>query len=150
MKIISKIFILPLLVYTLGCSEAEKKTSTLSDKTEPTISADTTESNNSAQAEPLLKQADPVASDQLESVPTETSKTAVVLNPPHGQPGHDCAIPEGAPLNPQAAKSPATSAVQATNPMQLKSPQSAAAPKLNPAHGLPGHDCAIAVGAPLN
>src|SRR5690606_34408873 len=35
----------------------------------------------------------------------EPKKAAVVLNPPHGQPGHDCAIPVGEPLNGQAPSS---------------------------------------------
>ncbi|WP_304237241.1 hypothetical protein [Jiulongibacter sediminis] len=82
------------------------------------------------------------------------------LNPAHGMPGHDCSLPVGAPLNSGAA-------VQ-TQPVQPVAQQSAALTniaqpaslpqpnfkanqnvKLNPAHGQPGHDCSVAVGAPL-
>lgn len=77
-------------------------------------------------------------------------------NPAHGQPFHDCALPVGAPLNAQAA-TPAS--VPVTNPNAPVPTPAAATPtapanqkeaKLNPAHGLPGHDCAIPVGAPLS
>lgn len=77
-------------------------------------------------------------------------------NPPHGQPGHDCAIPVGAPLN---SKGDNPAQVQAVTqpvvqpnlnvPPPTPAPQ-ATAPGTNPPHGQPGHDCAIPVGAPLN
>lgn len=78
------------------------------------------------------------------------------LNPAHGQPGHRCEIPVGAPLNsaPAAAKpqvqtvtsSPQAITAPATAPTAMPADPNA---KLNPAHGQPGHDCAIPVGAPL-
>jgi hypothetical protein len=34
-------------------------------------------------------------------------------------------------------------------PAPTNTPTSGSTAKLNPAHGQPGHDCAIAVGAPL-
>ncbi len=84
------------------------------------------------------------------------------LNPPHGQPGHSCDIPEGAPINPTApaltpklvqtaAPQPLPSA--ATTPASAVAPaqaQPATAAGMNPPHGQPGHRCDIAVGAPLN
>jgi hypothetical protein len=84
-------------------------------------------------------------------------KTGAGLNPEHGKPGHRCDISVGAPLN----SAPQTATPQVT---QVKSSPVIATPspkpiinsgtvtpggKLNPAHGEPGHDCAIAVGAPL-
>lgn len=40
--------------------------------------------------------------------------------------------------------------VQPSNPaFQVTTPQVATPPGMNPPHGAPGHDCAIAVGAPL-
>ena len=95
---------------------------------------------------------------------TQAAKTAAGMNPEHGQPGHRCDIAVGAPLS--SAPAVATSATQAVPAPQAAgvaqgiqvSPASAtpatAAPasgsgKLNPAHGQPGHDCAIPVGAPL-
>ena len=77
-------------------------------------------------------------------------------NPAHGQPGHRCDIAVGAPLN-----SPAGNTAQPGVQQTVTAPPSVAAPstptaistdpnvKLNPAHGQPGHDCSIAVGAPL-
>jgi hypothetical protein len=76
-------------------------------------------------------------------------------NPAHGQPGHRCDIAVGAPLN-SPATSPAQPQVQTVSSSQapVVVTPAAAAPgvpgaKLNPAHGQPGHDCSIAVGAPL-
>ena len=78
---------------------------------------------------------------------------AAGLNPPHGQPGHDCAIAVGAPLN----GSPAPNIVPTSAPT-MNFPTATPAPspvstsggqRLNPPHGQPGHDCAVQVGAPL-
>lgn len=94
--------------------------------------------------------------------------TAAGMNPAHGQPGHRCEIAVGAPLN-----SAPTTTTPASNPVITSSPSPTASPTLppsasisvpgtvstpvpaptppgmNPPHGQPGHDCAIAVGAPL-
>lgn len=83
--------------------------------------------------------------------------TAKGMNPPHGQPGHDCAIAVGAPLNsapskPAATTTSATPQVISTTAQPAATPTAAptvTAPGMNPPHGQPGHDCAIAVGAPL-
>lgn len=90
-----------------------------------------------------------------DATPTQTlpeadeTKPTAALNPAHGQPGHTCEIPVGAPLD----QAPATTTVQAptntgVSPVRLNS--SATAPQKNPPHGQPGHDCAIPVGADLN
>lgn len=98
------------------------------------------------------------------------------LNPAHGQPGHRCDIPAGAPLNstpqkttaPKAANTNITTAPTIVNPSTMPALQPAQAPqsndaangapalisngsgaKLNPEHGKPGHDCKVAVGQPL-
>ena len=78
------------------------------------------------------------------------------LNPAHGQPGHRCDISVGAPLNSAPATASAPQTVPATQAVTMAAPTSAPASgpvdptaKLNPAHGQPGHDCAIPVGAPL-
>lgn len=93
--------------------------------------------------------------------PTMASGEKPANNPAHGQPFHDCALPVGAPLNASAAAPAPSTGTAASAPVPV--PQTAApaatAPstpvnqkeaKLNPAHGLPGHDCAIPVGAPLS
>ncbi|MEN2398146.1 hypothetical protein GKZ90_0000020 [Flavobacterium sp. MC2016-06] len=90
------------------------------------------------------------------------------MNPSHGQPGHRCDIPVGAPLNSPVAKPVAASntAQQGGSTSQTFTvtppPANNAVPALlstdagnkvaegmNPAHGQPGHRCDIAVGAPL-
>ena len=78
-------------------------------------------------------------------------KNGTALNPAHGQPGHRCDIPEGAPLNSPAATN-ATAPVNNKNiSVQTVAPPKPAKSKLriNPAHGEPGHDCAVQVGQPL-
>jgi hypothetical protein len=82
------------------------------------------------------------------------------LNPEHGMPGHRCDISVGAPLNspPGNSSKPTvqtTTAAPAPAPVMAPAPAASSAPtpgvtgKVNPPHGQPGHDCAIAVGAPL-
>lgn len=76
--------------------------------------------------------------------PTNTTNSVnntgnLAVNPPHGQPGHICEIPVGAPL-----KGPATGNTNGT-----PTATSGEGVKLNPAHGLPGHRCDIKVGDPL-
>lgn len=72
----------------------------------------------------------------------------VALNPEHGQPGHRCEIPVGAPLNstPASGSPSVTINPSASSPA---APAPATTARLNPAHGEPGHDCAIPVGSPL-
>lgn len=82
-----------------------------------------------------------------QSAPTTsaTSSNGGAVNPAHGQPGHSCDIPVGAPLNSKPA--PATTTPQATT--QATPAPSTKGQRLNPAHGQPGHKCEIPVGAPL-
>ncbi|MCP9764009.1 hypothetical protein EGI31_13720 [Lacihabitans soyangensis] len=116
---------------------------------------------------PLNTNFNPNVSLAQASVPVKTAaatKGTARLNPAHGQPGHDCAIPVGAPLKNSVASAPAPAkAVAQPIPVETKAVAApAAAPavagpnfnanpnvKINPAHGQPGHDCAVAVGAPL-
>lgn len=90
-----------------------------------------------------------------------TATSGLLYNPEHGAPGHDCALPVGAPLKqntqnlaPQNLNITDTNAEQqpvVEAPVETKTiavPQATNA-KINPPHGQPGHDCAIAVGAPL-
>lgn len=82
------------------------------------------------------------------SAPAKTF-AAKGMNPAHGEPGHDCAIPVGSPLgsNP-AAQTPTVNAapVITTSP----APTVATPAGMNPPHGEPGHRCDISVGQPLN
>jgi hypothetical protein len=93
---------------------------------------------------------------------TQAAKTAAGMNPAHGEPGHRCDIAVGAPLS-SAPATPAVSktitmpqtgasAAPATQVTPAAAKPAAATPgtgKVNPAHGQPGHDCAVPVGAPL-
>ncbi len=87
------------------------------------------------------------------------------LNPAHGEPGHRCEIAVGAPLNsapsaeamPQLQITPQPGADGKAAPafepemksFSNESPAAMLAKGFNPPHGSPGHDCALAVGAPL-
>ena len=78
-----------------------------------------------------------------EDMKNNMAKTSELkYNPAHGEEGHRCELPVGAPLD-QPASSPAQD--MTTSPVRLKS----ATPKINPPHGQPGHDCSVAVGAEL-
>ena len=103
--------------------------------------------------------ADPGAQQILTSSPatpttvTTVNPDATGANPEHGKPGHRCDIAVGAPLN-SPAGNPAAPAISSTPaapsaPVAAPSPATGSNTKLNPAHGEPGHDCAVAVGAPL-
>ncbi len=87
-----------------------------------------------------------------EQVQSQTA--AVGLNPAHGQPGHNCAIAVGAPLNSTPSKTihptPQTTTTTVMPTLATNQPQQVVAKGMNPAHGQPGHRCDIAVGAPLN
>ena len=90
-------------------------------------------------------------SNQTQSAPVAVAKG---MNPAHGQPGHRCDIPVGAPLSTQTTNNTSTNSPVASNPgMTVSTPivSTAKAQKgMNPAHGQPGHRCDIPVGAPLN
>lgn len=105
--------------------------------------------------------------------PSSEEKSAqVVINPPHGQPGHRCDIPVGAPLNSSPVNStrqitgnPSTNSSSniATNPtsptldnarrLNSSQPRNTTSVKnsgkINPPHGQPFHRCDIPVGSPL-
>lgn len=95
------------------------------------------------------------ASNEATPAATETSTEAasseIKVNPAHGQPGHRCDLPVGAPLNgtnPGSTANPTpTSQLPSTSVSPIRVDQT---PSVNPPHGEPGHDCAVPVGAPLN
>jgi starvation-inducible outer membrane lipoprotein len=92
------------------------------------------------------------------STTTAAGQNNLILNPKHGEPGHDCSIAVGAPLktaaNQSANTAPTTVSPQVTTvpaPVQQTAATVNTAGKiLNPAHGQPNHRCDIAVGAPLD
>lgn len=137
----------------ISCKKDEKPTY-LKDDTS------TTSTNNFVSNTPNISILDQAGINNSSVQPTTNSST-VIKNPPHGQPGHRCDIPEGQPLNvtPQQIGNVQTVQVPQNqsvviNPAQMKMstpPQKVqTAPGMNPPHGEPGHRCDIAVGAPLN
>ncbi|MBW6490909.1 MAG: hypothetical protein K0B15_06900 [Lentimicrobium sp.] len=123
------------LIIMMSCTPKQKETSRT--QTQPQMQ----EQQLNKTVVDTLKSTPVVSTDKL--APEQTT-TAVVLNPPHGQPGHICEIPVGSPL-------PSTPANTTT---QIKTNETAkpveTAQRLNPPHGQPGHRCEIPVGAPLD
>ena len=109
--------------------------------------------NNNLSETGVLPAAQGIQLEQGVQQATPEVYQAAGLNPPHGQPGHDCAIAVGAPLNGNPAPNAAPSSAPTMNfPAATPSPTPARASsgqRLNPPHGQPGHDCAVRVGAPL-
>ena len=109
-------------------------------------------------------------------VMVQPTSTAKGMNPAHGQPGHRCDIAVGAPLNSPPGNANAKKLNTITKATTISSSNnqpgvvtsngatittsngSSGAAKvspivtpegMNPPHGQAGHDCAVAVGAPL-
>jgi hypothetical protein len=83
---------------------------------------------------------------------TTTNSATAAANPEHGAPGHRCDIPVGAPLNGAASSTPAPAnniAPVTLQPQLPATPATNSNARLNPAHGEPGHNCAVPVGSPL-
>lgn len=117
-------------------------------------------------SEVVTEQPEPQAADTTQQKSTTVPATPpgnFRLNPPHGQPGHTCDVPEGAPLSnaPVTANNLPAQVLQAPAPQPINNAAPAAVTPasvtstptpagMNPPHGQPGHRCDIAVGAPLN
>jgi hypothetical protein len=124
-----------------------------------------------AQGQPVQQTQTVQVNPNQKNMVTTTTVAAPVkmgkgMNPSHGQPGHRCDIPVGAPLNSPVAKPVAATPTQSGSTSQsftvtpppantnaVPALLSTEAPKvaegMNPAHGQPGHRCDIAVGQPL-
>jgi hypothetical protein len=97
----------------------------------------------------LSEEAAPKAAVQAVTTQPAASPAAAGLNPAHGQPKHRCDIAVGAPLNSPPAGNPNQQPAANKPVVGVQAPAAGNNAGLNPAHGQPGHDCAIAVGAPL-
>ncbi|MCY7423083.1 MAG: hypothetical protein LH478_15230 [Chitinophagaceae bacterium] len=71
------------------------------------------------------------------------------LNPEHGKPGHRCDISVGAPLSTPVQSAPVQTPTQTLPAIPPLTNNIIGKGRLNPAHGQPGHDCAVPVGQPL-
>jgi hypothetical protein len=98
----------------------------------------------------------PAKTQSTPATTTVTSSSAPKKNPAHGQPYHRCDISVGAPLDSIPAAKAATTTPVVNSPAIKKDMTAtptytydSTGAALNPAHGMPGHDCAIAVGKPL-
>jgi hypothetical protein len=90
---------------------------------------------------------------------TNPIQTPPGMNPPHGQPGHKCEIPVGAPLDTKPTTAQPQATPQVVNQKPVEQPQmkintnagaaTISGAKINPPHGQEGHRCDVAVGAPL-
>ncbi|TYA54733.1 hypothetical protein [Formosa maritima] len=126
------------IILFLGCDQSKSKTT--DSNTDQTVTQ-----------ESPVNQTTNVPEDNTNNALSIPAQTATGMNPAHGQPGHDCAIPVGAPLNSKNNSSPmvnpgsSSPVINSGNSSPVQT-----APGMNPAHGQPGHDCAIPVGAPLN
>lgn len=100
----------------------------------------------------------------IDAAPRTSAGGDARLNPPHGEPGHRCEIPVGAPLDSEPGdyvepnlsvtptlEPPAPKMEMPVQPEydQSLSPAEMLAQGLNPPHGEAGHKCEIPVGAPL-
>lgn len=165
-------FILLFLTATLAIScKKEEKATTPNNNFPPVEIRPFSQMNN-----PVTTQT-PVASQQQQTVinpPVASNPAAKGANPAHGQPGHRCDIPVGAPLNSPVIAKPRVQAGQKMQQVQPTQPTTPApitqsivvpppatgaslpetiaaptAPGMNPPHGQTNHRCDIAVGAPL-
>lgn len=114
--------------------------------------ADTAPSENVTTTAPVTPA--PTATPAPSAVTATSQATAAGMNPPHGQPGHRCEIPVGAPLDSQPSANATPQQQPPVNFMQqnarpAQNQTATTAPGMNPPHGQPGHRCEIAVGAPL-
>jgi hypothetical protein len=101
MKLIPMLALSALLV--VACKK-EESASTEDVTTEAVSTAETTETATEAEGVPTQEANVPA--------PAAASTKAVALNPPHGQPGHKCEIPVGAPLDGSGGKTPVPTANQ--------------------------------------
>jgi hypothetical protein len=173
----SNLFICSLLTacfVVTSCKKEEEEATTTSDAPKEiimprvqSIPAQTYTQQPAIQNVPPTQNQQATASQTLTPNPPVTKKG---MNPPHGQPGHRCDIAVGAPLNspPGNANKPkaGTAITQQIDPSKFNTqttsqpagtpailnPDAATtttAPGMNPPHGQPGHQCGVAVGAPL-
>ncbi|HZW77897.1 MAG TPA: hypothetical protein VFF21_06295 [Flavobacteriaceae bacterium] len=123
-----------LAVFT-SCQDKQKKDAT----TDTTVDTELTLEQKQQQ----LQMASPSSAASNVTLPPGS------VNPPHGEPGHRCDIPVGAPLDGSAPQ-------QSVNvkPVEVDVPpanpgNTGPKPATNPEHGQPWHRCDIKVGEPL-
>ncbi len=76
---------------------------------------------------------------------TTRENSSSEINPAHGEPGHRCDIPVGAPLDQASSQNSGGTSTSSGSPIRLRE----STPEKNPPHGQPGHQCSVPVGADL-
>jgi hypothetical protein len=150
-----------------GCSNSSEKNEPLNNLPE---SSDRVAVDTSAMQAPAS--ADPGTSAPVSITTTQNNQpvnaSATGMNPAHREPGHRCDIAVGAPLNspPGNPQNPGAAPPVMSMPQQGQTNTGNSSPTtpvnvnpagsqtnttsgMNPPHGQPGHDCSVAVGAPL-
>jgi hypothetical protein len=161
-KIFSIITLSSFFLFACNNADSSKVTAaTTTDTSQQTIPTVTTTPDQTQVINNSATSPTPVGVPAIQQ-PSAT-QAAVGMNPAHGQPGHRCEIPVGAPLNSApvsqtapASATPVAAPTMSATPATL-TPSAAPAtvapvttlPGMNPPHGQPGHDCAIKVGDPL-
>ena len=169
----SNILFSSLFVFTLLFSSCKKEEEAVTTSEPPTeiISPNVEAIPSETYVQPNSQYDTPVQSQTITPTTQAVTQAPVVtkpgMNPAHGQPGHRCDIAVGASLNSPVVKPtgqgsgtvqpttitnssttiPATTATPAI--LNPTSETTATAPGMNPPHGQAGHECGIAVGAPL-
>jgi len=152
------LFIIP-FVLTSCKNEAETKESTIPKVVVPFTQVAIPQQNQTvATPQPNQNQSIMYQNNgaQYTTTPVQTVaapvKVAKGMNPSHGQPGHRCDIPVGAPLNSPIATGK-TSEPQVVSNTSVTVPSATVTPTpkgMNPPHGQSGHRCDIPVGSPLD
>ena len=167
MRIIIIAAAVSVLSVNCGNNSAEEQTaSAASDTSKPVLTAPTSNTQVTV-PNSITSGTGNTATQTNTAVTTPQVKSGAGLNPAHGQPGHRCELPVGAPLDskPVSTQSPSVN-VQPVNNNPSNVTINSAPPSapvinqpstlttvgagMNPAHGQPGHRCDIPVGAPLN
>lgn len=132
------------LLWSCGSEDNSEKEGTATVLATQNAPAATTDSPGNALTEAVQAKDGATAPQNAAVAAPANNKAAgeVKLNPAHGQPGHSCSVPVGAPLT-AAATAPAA-APQAAQMAPAAAPQGQQLlpdGKVNPPHGQPGHVC---------
>lgn len=133
-----------LILCSCGGSTSPDRDVELQNSSKTVSSTGTIDTLNNAARLPGFAAPNTLASPEGSKVMSASSNNSgAALNPAHGQPGHTCDLPVGAPLNSPKQK------VEKNSLGQITGTGVATKAGLNPPHGQPGHRCDLAVGASL-
>ncbi len=128
------------LVWSCANENAEKDTAAAVATTQQAAAAHTDTTNNALTEAVQAKDGAMTPQNAVVEAPANNKAAGEVkLNPAHGQPGHSCNVPVGAPLT-AAAAAPAGQPAQVA-PAAPQGQQLLPDGKVNPPHGQPGHVC---------